>query len=173
MNLTKLFDVQAGLKKHIGYEGEDKFPKMMLAMLVEFMECANDWRGFKYWSENPEPKATLLEEYVDGFHFVLETGLDLLQNDQIMILPKEASAEYIPDLEQCKEPVKQLKELVRAVLLLEDLVEHGTDYLDSVYIALVEDYLNLGKLLGFTEDQIEQAYMEKNEVNHQRQDNGY
>lgn len=173
MELTKLFEVQAGLKKHIGYKGKDKFSKMMLAMLVEFMECANDWRGFKYWSEKPQPKDTLLEEYVDGFHFVLETGLDLLQDNKIMILPKEVTVKDIPYLDRCKEPIKQFKELIRGVLLLEELVENGTEYLDIVYIALVEDYLNLGQLLGFTEEQIEQAYMEKNEVNHQRQNNGY
>lgn len=34
------------------------------------MECANDWRGFKYGSEDAKPKETLLEEYVDGLHFV-------------------------------------------------------------------------------------------------------
>lgn len=172
MELTKLFEVQAGLKKHIGYKGEDKFSKMMLAMLVEFMECANDWRGFKYWSEKPQPKDTLLEEYVDGLHFVLETGLDLLETNHIMMLPTYISAEDIPGYDMCKNPVKQYKELCRAVLLLEDVID-STDYIDSVYISLFEDYLNLGKLLGFTPEQIRTAYMEKNAENHQRQDNGY
>ncbi len=83
MNLTNLFEVQEVLKQHIGYKGEDKFPKMMLAMLVEFMECANDWRGFKYWSKDQNKKPSLLEETVDGLHFVLETGLDLLEQGKI------------------------------------------------------------------------------------------
>jgi dimeric dUTPase (all-alpha-NTP-PPase superfamily) len=34
-------------------------------------------------------------------------------------------------------------------------------------------YLNLGEMLGFTEEQIEQAYFEKNKINHQRQEVGY
>lgn len=212
MELTKLFEVQAGLKKHIGYKGKDKFPKMMLAMLVEFMECANDWRGFKYWSKNQVSNTSkeiecyscdgkgvqldygamsfwdcetcdgtgelqsdanpLLEEYVDGLHFVLETGLDLLETNHIITLPMYISAEDIPGYDMCKNPVKQYKELCRAVLLLEDVID-GTDYIDSVYISLFEDYLNLGKLLGFTPEQIRTAYMEKNAENHQRQDNGY
>ncbi|MFY0167293.1 dUTP diphosphatase, partial [Bacillus anthracis] len=34
-------------------------------------------------------------------------------------------------------------------------------------------FLGLGKKLGFTFEEIEQGYYKKNEVNHQRQDNGY
>jgi dimeric dUTPase (all-alpha-NTP-PPase superfamily) len=41
------------------------------------------------------------------------------------------------------------------------------------YIDAFAAYLNLGKMLGFNWDQIEQAYMRKNEINHKRQDNGY
>jgi dimeric dUTPase (all-alpha-NTP-PPase superfamily) len=60
---------------------------------VELGECANEWRGFKFWSVNQLPHTSavrtpcmmeedkeyynpLLEEYVDGLHFVLELGLD-------------------------------------------------------------------------------------------------
>ncbi|PHB24760.1 dUTPase [Bacillus pseudomycoides] len=173
MELTKLYEVQAELKKHIGYKGKDKFSKMMLAMLVEFMECANDWRGFKYWSENPQPKETLLEEYVDGFHFVLETGLDLKEHTCIMMLPKEVElTEGIHDNSEHR-IVKQYKILIGKVLELEIEVHNGVDYMDESYEDFIYRYLLLGKLLGFTEEEIEQAYFKKNEVNHQRQDNGY
>jgi len=172
MKLDKLYAAQAELKKYIGYTGKDKFSKMMLAMLVEFMECANDWRGFKYWSEDKQPKKTLLEEYSDGLHFVLETGLDLAEGGHIMMLPNRITADDIPLRDRCKSPVKQYKDLVRAVLWLEDVID-GDDYIDDVYIALFEDYLNLGRLLGFTEEQITEAYMSKNQVNHERQNNGY
>lgn len=173
MKLTKLFEVQAGLKKHIGYKGKDKFSKMMLAMLVEFMECANDWRGFKYWSENQQPKDTLLEEYVDGLHFVLETGLDLKENGEIMELPKYASTDDLESKKQNADVVDQYKRLVYMVLSLEKEVEYGCDYLDLEYTEFIGQYLYLGELLGFTDEQIHAAYMKKNEVNHQRQENGY
>ncbi|MBO1583026.1 dUTP diphosphatase [Bacillus sp. XF8] len=173
MELTKLFEVQAGLKQHIGYKGKGKFPKMMLAMLVEFMECANDWRGFKYWSENPNPKETLLEEYVDGLHFVLETGLDLKERQEIMFLPKRMLVDYENIVVKDKYIVMKYKKLVSVTLELEKIVQEGFDYVDYLYIELFENYLKLGYMLGFTEEQIEQAYMKKNEVNHQRQDNGY
>ncbi|WP_226641205.1 dUTP diphosphatase [Bacillus tropicus] len=173
MELTKLYEVQAGLKKHIGYKGNDKFPKMMLAMLVEFMECANDWRGFKYWSENPKPKATLLEEYVDGLHFVLETGLDLLEADFIRILPKYSVAHCLKSEKNETYIIRQYKQLIYTVIYIDREVESEENYLESEYEQLIEQYLYLGRLLGFTEEQIEQAYMKKNEVNHQRQENGY
>ncbi|OOR30262.1 dUTP diphosphatase [Bacillus cereus] len=173
MELTKLFDVQAGLKKHIGYKGKDKFSKMMLAMLVEFMECANDWRGFKYWSENPKPKKTLLEEYVDGLHFVLETGLDMLENGDIRILPKYAAAYQSSYEKGDKQIIRQYKQLTHTALYIDREAEVGANHLDAEYGELIGQYLYLGSLLGFTEEQIEQAYMEKNKVNHQRQENGY
>ncbi|AYF06305.1 dUTPase [Bacillus mobilis] len=194
MKLTTLFEIQAGLKERIGYKEKDKFSKMMLAMLVEFMECANEWQGFKYWKKNcasktsttsvcgcvmcehhsvPNDKNPLLEEYVDGLHFVLETGLELLEADHIMALPKELSPDDIPAFNRCKTIPEQFKNLIRSVLDLEDEVEDGTEYMDSSYESLFEGYLNLGQLLGFTEEQIETAYMEKNKVNHQRQDDGY
>lgn len=38
---------------------------------------------------------------------------------------------------------------------------------------LLSHYLGLGEMLGFKLEEIERAYIEKNQVNHQRQDNGY
>ncbi|MCU5376128.1 dUTP diphosphatase [Bacillus cereus] len=197
MKLTTLFGIQAGLKERIGYKEKDKFSNMMLAMLVEFMECANEWQGFKYWKKNNAPKTVeriatdwdddgnatewdvnpnknpLLEEYVDGLHLVLETGLDLLEGDKIIFLPKELSPNDIPLYNLCETIPEQFKDIIRSVLDLENEMDEGCDYLDSEYEALFEGYLNLGQLLGFTEEQIETAYMEKNKVNHRRQDENY
>ncbi|MDA6141611.1 dUTPase, partial [Escherichia coli] len=73
-------------------EGEDRNEKRLLAFIVELGECAQEHRGFKYWSKDQQPRTKavrvpammeedkeyynpLLEEYVDGLHFVLELGL--------------------------------------------------------------------------------------------------
>lgn len=37
----------------------------------------------------------------------------------------------------------------------------------------LELYIGLGEMLGFTWDQIEEAYYAKNKVNHERQNTGY
>ncbi|MGH0944444.1 dUTP diphosphatase [Bacillus mycoides] len=208
MKLTKLFDVQAGLKKHIGYKGKDKFSKMMLAMLVEFMECANDWRVFKYWSKDPNPKTSkavecyschgkgvqldygamsfwdcetcdgtgelesdanpLLEEYVDGLHFVLETGLDLKEMGYIDMLPGLAQP-----YRRGATIDRQFQQIVFVTLNLQRYMKNDRHLVRRTYVDLFEDYLELGRLLGFTPDQIHAAYMDKNGVNHQRQENGY
>lgn len=38
---------------------------------------------------------------------------------------------------------------------------------------MFEEYLFLGQLVGFSNEQIEEAYVLKNEVNHDRQQQGY
>lgn len=156
MNLTKLYEIQAKLKERIGYKGEDKFEKMMLALLVEIGECANEWRGFKYWSKDQMPRPKLLEEYVDGLHFVLEIGLDLgFTFDKVNVFLK------------CENIVEQFLMICRqsyVVTIFKD---------ESTYLTLVRMYLGLGEMLGFTSEEIEAAYLEKNKINHERQERGY
>lgn len=41
------------------------------------------------------------------------------------------------------------------------------------YIELFTSYLRLGQALEFEQEEIEKAYLDKNEVNHQRQTQGY
>lgn len=61
MNLQKLFDLQRQLderieKEHPRQPGEDRLAKKNLALLVELGELANEWRGFKFWSNDQEPR---------------------------------------------------------------------------------------------------------------------
>src|SRR5690625_840666 len=62
MNLEKLFKIQAELDKRIvekhGLQNEDLLDKKILALQVELGELANEWRGFKFWSKDQEPKTT-------------------------------------------------------------------------------------------------------------------
>ncbi|MBM7607553.1 dimeric dUTPase (all-alpha-NTP-PPase superfamily) [Lysinibacillus composti] len=80
MNLTKLFEIQAGLDYHITKEhpeqnDENRLSKKVLALQVELGECANEWRGFKFWSNDQVARENLLlEEYVDCLHFLLSIG---------------------------------------------------------------------------------------------------
>ena len=60
MNLQPLFETQAKLDKRIvekkGLQGQDLLDKKILALQVELGELANEHRGFKFWSENQEPR---------------------------------------------------------------------------------------------------------------------
>lgn len=61
MNLQKLFETQQVLDEHI-YEkhpdlrGQNNLDWKILALQVELGECANEWRGFKKWSNDQEPR---------------------------------------------------------------------------------------------------------------------
>src|SRR5690625_2941081 len=59
MNLSKLFPIQKKLDDRIvkekGLEGQDLLDEKILALQVELGELANEWRGFKFWSEDQSP----------------------------------------------------------------------------------------------------------------------
>src|SRR5690625_769064 len=183
MNLNKLFEAQRKLDERIvkekGLENEDLLDKRILALLVELGELANEYRGFKFWSENPKPNIKakrlvrlsknefsygyveynpLLEEYVDCLHFILSIGLEIGYEYNGLI---ETSI-YLNDC-----ITTEFLDLFNAISEFSDL------YLQHVYEDILLYFHNLGKLLGFTWEQIEQGYYEKNKVNHERQESGY
>lgn len=189
MNLNKLFELQRKLDEHIvkekGLEGQDLLPKKILALQVELGELANEWRGFKYWSNDQEPRTKtyksklspggefyrgiyeanpLLEEYVDCLHFILSIGLE------IGVCPDELDEEPI----FCADVTEQFIDLFYDVSRLKYEERNGQLYEDYYqYNFVLEQFLGLGKLLGFTWKQVEQGYLAKNKINHQRQESGY
>ncbi|MCD7911021.1 dUTP diphosphatase [Bacillus velezensis] len=60
MKLHKMFEIQMGLDDRIikkrGLEDQNLLPELILALQVELAKCANEWRGFKYWSNNQKPR---------------------------------------------------------------------------------------------------------------------
>jgi dimeric dUTPase (all-alpha-NTP-PPase superfamily) len=184
MNLQKLFELQRQLDEHIEREhprqpGEDRLAKKILALMVELGELANCWRGFKYWSYDQKPrtrievvtgqkmvdgviepiveyKNPLLEEYVDCLHFILSIGLECG-------LEKYYKT-FHPFISYPDDVAKQFN----AVFWFANQMEH-----DDYYEGLVNNFLGLGEMLGFSWQEIEEAYLQKNAVNHQRQENGY
>src|SRR5690625_2274047 len=204
MNLEKLFKAQKELDDRIvegkGLQGKDLLDKKILALQVELGELANNWRGFKFWSEhqkpitevpcfecdgrggymgyvnNPMPEHTLvkcgdcdgtgkggnplLEEYVDCLHFILSIGNDLRINEHQNFCGTGT-----------KNAITLFLEINRYVSELW-LKRHEKE--KSVkWLFVLANFISLGEQLGFTWEQIEQAYFEKNKVNHQRQTDGY
>jgi dimeric dUTPase (all-alpha-NTP-PPase superfamily) len=176
MNLEKLFQTQKVLRERIGYTEPDRFSKLILALLVELGECANEWRGFKFWSQNQEPRTKavrvpammeedkeyynpLLEEYVDGLHFVLEVGIEL------------GFDSVTPYLVQVTEPLDMFHTVYKRLNMLSTI--EGRQGKEFYYGELISNFFGLGKSLGFTWEQIEEAYFAKNEINHHRQEVGY
>lgn len=161
MNLAKLFRLQENLDKRIREEHklneESLLSKKVLALQVELAELANETRCFKYWSnKNSSAKETVLEEYVDCLHFILALGLE----------------KGFTDIElEDKEP--QFDVTAQFLNLYIDINDFVICSSKDHYITLFEDFLTLGKMLGFNTIEIEGSYYIKNSLNHKRQDEGY
>lgn len=203
MNLSKLFPTQAKLDERIvqehGLEGQDLLDKKILALQVELGELANEWRGFKFWKVNPIPrvKATricrrcggsgtphgipvesgvdcwecddstgeieynpLLEEYVDCVHFFISIALDMgIQPHELYVYDEEIEgsiSEIFIELFYC---------IGRMYFVFDKKYQLRMCF---------HIFINFGiQRLGFTWEQIEQAYLDKNKINHARQNTGY
>jgi Uncharacterized protein conserved in bacteria len=61
--LEQLYEMQKALDARIiaekGLEGVDLLPNTVLALQVEIAELANEWRGFKHWSNDREPRTII------------------------------------------------------------------------------------------------------------------
>lgn len=161
MNFSKLFKLQENLDNHIlqqrGLDNKSLTSKKILALQVEIAELANETRCFKFWSnKGPSNKSIILEEYVDCLHFILTLGLEKQFND-IEIETKELQYDITAQF------------LNLYVDINDFIVSSSRDH----YLTLFEDFLSLGKSLGFSIDEIEEAYIEKNSINHKRQIEGY
>jgi dimeric dUTPase (all-alpha-NTP-PPase superfamily) len=163
MQLEKLFHMQKALDTHIeekhNLQDEDLFDRKVLALLVEIGELANETRSFKFWSVKPSSaKEVILEEFVDGVHFILSLGI-------------ECGFDAGPiDLDE-QELSLNVTEQFLSVYDWISFFQKSKSLVD--YKKVIISYFQLAGLLGFTYEEIERAYFHKNEVNYLRQQNNY
>lgn len=169
MDSVDLFQIQTLLdhrieKEHDLSKGKVKREKIF-AFITEVVECANEWRGFKFWSQDQEPRReNMLEEYVDCLHFLLSIGLYLPEYKQGMIDFGAIWNQVEPD----EDVLTRFEELLHdAVFLMSDRL------IQFWFKELATSFLALGKALGFSWKEVVQAYLAKNKINHERQDTGY
>lgn len=195
MNLIKLFETQATLDEHIMQEhpelrGQNNLDLKLLALQVELGECANEWRGFKKWSKDQKPRTEvltnnpnktdknkpwllrnlLLEEYVDCLHFILSIGLE------IECTPATCDATLtVPNQDITNQFICLMDEAfkIQHNLRYKDIQKGALDAAFSNYLRVLGIFKGLGEMLGFTWEQVEEAYYAKNKVNHERQNAGY
>jgi dimeric dUTPase (all-alpha-NTP-PPase superfamily) len=132
--------------------------ELKLALFVELGELANEVRSFKFWSIKPSSeRQVILEEYVDGIHFICS-----------LCIANKVKAEFsLPDnigLLEKKDLTIAFNKLFSRMSLLND--PNGIH-------EWFRDYLILGYQLGFTYNDIYQAYFKKNQINFQRQKENY
>jgi dimeric dUTPase (all-alpha-NTP-PPase superfamily) len=162
VNLTKLYTMQRELDAHIQdnhkLQQVNLIEKKILALLVEIGELANETRCFKFWSlKAPASQEKILEEFVDGIHFILSLGIECGFEENNLEFENADSKTLTEQFLSVYESVNGFK-ASQSVKNFENLFS---------------EYIFLAKLLGFNFNEIEQAYIQKNEVNYERQQNGY
>lgn len=109
-----------------------------------------------------QEKNPLIMEYVDCLHFILSIGLAIRMED---VKPFSFKYENI---------TAQFIELFADTARSYEAIGIWTvDDTENNYLDIFCGFIGLGEMLGFTWEQIETAYFEKNAINHKRQDNGY
>lgn len=175
MEFKDLYEIQKLLDDNIlenckskGKQISEKeiYKSKILALLVEIGELANETKCFKYWSEKHNQFTNkVLEEYVDCLHFILSIGN--YKNQKIKI--------DMQHIKRCYEiHKKQNIPLIDIFLILKMTIVmflKGTN--EFSYESIVREFLILGMYLSFSQEQIIDAYLEKNKINYQRQQEGY
>ena len=193
MELNKLFEMQKKLDaeielKHPVQPGENRMAKKLLALQTELGELSNEQRSWKFWSTDQEPRIKgqsfihkvnqfteevryrnpLLEEYVDCIHFVLSIGNELNFKEYHLV------GKYARELHNTVDMFLFVNE---QIALLSKTYRYRGDAgpvaLTVYYSMLLEAFLLLGEALGFSWEQIAEAYLAKNQVNWERQQNAY
>ncbi|WP_088005625.1 dUTP diphosphatase [Indiicoccus explosivorum] len=193
MNLKKLYEKQAELdaeieKQHPNQNGEDRESMDFLALYAELGELLNEWRGFKYWSDDRGPRILkktpdmktfdetegrvadwivtnpLLEEYADCLHAILTLGNRFGVAD--FEVPELLAQEY--------DTASIVAKFLDLFYFVGEIEAHPFESeRQKWYRELIVNFVELGKMLSFTWEEVEAAYLQKNKANHDRQANGY
>lgn len=159
--INELYTIQEDLNNRIVKEHNLDNDKLVgdryMALLVELGELANETRCFKYWSiKPPSAKDVIIEEFSDVLHFLLTIGIELDK-------PKLSFYDKNND--------KSLTELFLS--LFSDINVIRMLQSKFVYIRAYNTLMLIGQELGFSEKDVYESYLDKNKINHKRQDNGY
>src|SRR5690606_10787731 len=155
-----LFKKQKELDKYI-YEknnvtAKEVFERKIVALLVELGELANELQFFKYWKENIKIDGQrAIEEYIDVIHFAIGLAVDL----------------GVDEHEYSKMEPRDLNKLFIGIANLATVLSTSKEKEHAK--TLVNNIITLGYQLGLDEQTVIEAYNKKNEVNYQRQENGY
>lgn len=202
MKLKELYEMQKVLDQRIidqhNLGGVDLLPNTVLALQVEIAELANCWRGFKHWSKDQNPRLEVVCHSCKGnkkFSFCgIQEDEDCSYCDGSGIQERPLLEEYVDCLHFFLSIARQLGLDETDLTIIDDYLEGSTtkvltrliyhsggiDMGYTPYSAITSFrmafnmFFALGQQrFGFTLEQIEAAYLDKNKVNHERQANGY
>lgn len=148
------------IEKH-GLDMEQYKDEQLLALIVEIAETANEEQSFKYWKLQKEvDREKLLEELVDILHMTASVGLHNGFNEDIVI-----------EVDKLGPVTVQFLAIIKNAI---ELIEYKNDELKKFnFNKLMNLFVGLSQMLGFTWQEIEAAYLKKHAENVERQKNGY
>lgn len=161
MNIEKIIEKQKILDKLIieahKIDQADVNTKVCLALYVEVAELANEVQSFKYWKKNKIiDRSLIIEEFSDGLHFLMSFLLEY-EIDSYIIKEKIISKDVNKQFLACFSLISQFTNTLKK----DDLLK------------VFEVYLGIIKLLNFSDQEIIDAYLLKNEKNIERIKNNY
>ena len=177
MNLSKLYKLQAELDKHIiekhniKMNKEELLDNTILALLVEVGELANTTRCFKHWStKKMMQRGIVIEELADVIHFYLSIG-----NQAGFRWNKMKKTNYNP---LWNEETNSSLTFIFSIIYIEisaisNDTHNNEGNNDFSYQKIGRNISRLMEVLGFTDEEVEQAYLKKHEENYKRQREGY
>ena len=148
MNLNKLFDLQKDLNYRL-VEGHDLDEYVLsqrkaLGLHVQIAKLANSTNCFKFWNKkDSEDRKVVLENYLCSLFFILSIGIDKCYTD-ININPRHS--------EYCL-----TDQFLTLYIDINDLVITSSK---DHYKTIFDDFLSLGLSLGFSDEEIENTYIE-------------
>lgn len=158
IDLTLMFGMQKELDEKIihefGWASEELHVHRKLSFIDEVAELMNKTRVHKYWSHKKmAERDDLLEEYVDGWHFLLTIGNDLKVPTKFYSEPKPMT----------------LLESFEAIYTTATIMYSPIGWQLTTTL-----FMGLGEGLGFDwEEDVVPAYFKKYKINQQRLKNGY
>jgi dimeric dUTPase (all-alpha-NTP-PPase superfamily) len=162
LNVKELYEMQRYLDEKIveqhGLENKSLVQERILALYVEIGELANETRCFKFWSLKPaSSREKILEEYVDGLHFILSIGISLKYEEAQVKMEETAHTDLVQQFSTVFQAISQFNQ----------------NKTEKKYLEIFENYVILGQIMSFSFEDIVNAYKSKNEVNIVRQQTGY
>ena len=163
--INEIKEMQKSLDEYIRTNNDipmeqDLIKEKYLAVKTEFFEFVNEIESFKFWKKN-KGKDHILEEACDMLHFIFSIAIDTeteLEQDE----------EIIKKIDPSKYDINEL------LIMTDDTLNEAffTGSWESLSGILIFLTVILAKC-EFTVDDLYNAYIEKNKVNVQRQQENY
>ena len=201
MNFKKLQDMQAKLDEAILADkapmtAEERFNKTLVALSVEIAEVANCAEHFKFWKDNKGKVDSDRFIKTPGIINNLIEG-DFLDNITTEYVTKE-QAHQLTLIEECSDALHFILSLANQIdykivglgkhfKISEDADSLEKNFLFLNYVIgsaefkhfrtdlemIIDVFFSYINQLGIAQQELEQAYYDKNKINYERLENGY